>query len=167
MTSSRRSFLHKAAVFAAATVVSNRGFAQSEEHEPTTNERFGLQTLASDPQETFEKWIGGAFRVSFGGKRYGTLVLASVVSANYPRSKAERELMGRSRPISMGVSVREVKATTLEFERMGAYLPQETFTLDHDWLGRFNLLLEPCLYSNGKITYVAIFTRFTGRMVPA
>lgn len=157
MTSSRRSFLHKAAVFAAITVASTTGFAQSERRELTTNERFGLQTLASDPQETFEPWIGGKFRLSLWGKSLGTLVLASVESSFFPRTQPGMN------PMFMSAPVRELKSTILEFTYGGKILPQETYTLTHDWLGTFNLLVEPCLYPDGTVTYIAVMTRFTGK----
>ena len=169
MAASRRAFLQKAAMFAVAASSSSIPALAQSGRELTDSERFGLETLASDPQATFEQWTGGQFRVSWGGKALGTLVLATVESRNLPDSAANQAAAGLlPRPISSaGDVVREVKATQLQFNRHGSYLPQETYTLDHDWLGTFNLLLVPNISLGNPITYVAVFTRFTGRRVPA
>ena len=160
--------MKKAAIFAVTTSASIPALAHAQERDPTTPEEFGSRTLAcADPQETFEKWTGGSFRVSQGGRGFGTLVLASVQSTTFPRNKEDEERAGRQwiAPITRGVKVPEVRATELEFEPRKKYLPRGTYTLDHDWLGSFQLLIEPCLYPQGTITYVAVFTRFTGRTV--
>ncbi|HWE84583.1 MAG TPA: hypothetical protein VG267_06540 [Terracidiphilus sp.] len=157
MVPSRRSFLQNAAILAVTTSASIRSLAaQKKVHELTTSEEIGLQTLASEPQETFEKWTGGKFRASLSGGSVGTLVLANVTSATYPRSDKHTGL-------PRGVEVLEVKATLLEFTSRSSYLPPNTYTLDHDWLGTFDLLVEPCLYPQGTFTYIAVFTRFTGK----
>lgn len=168
MTPSRRSFLKKAAIFAVTTSASVPAFAQARERDPATVEEFGRQTLAcADPQETFEKWIGGQFRVSQGARSFGTLVLASVQSTMFPRTQEDEEKTGRRgyAPLSTGAHVPEVRATDLEFAPRKKYLPRGIYTVDHDWLGSFFLLIEPCLYPQGTLTYVAVFTRFTGRTV--
>lgn len=166
MTPSRRSFLKEAAIFAVTTSVTIPVAAQAQES--AASEEIGRETLAcKDPQETFEKWIGGKFRVSLGGKSMGTLVLASVQSTTFPRNKEDEEKAGRRwyPSISTGTHVPEVRATDLEFEPRSKYLPRGTYTVNHDWLGSFFLLIEPCLYPEGTITYLAVFTRLTGRTV--
>lgn len=175
MTPSRRSFLRKAAMFAVTTSASIRAFSEGQERELTDSEQFGIQTLASDPQQTFERWTGGIFRVSWRGKRLGTVVLASVESKDYPQMQPiyfpqplpQQPRLGapRGAAVPMGPRVAELRATYLEFDRPRGYLPQETYTLSHDWLGTFNLLLVPKVPYSGAITYVATFARLTGKWV--
>lgn len=166
MAPSRRSFLQNAAIFAVTTSACIRSLAaQKKQHELTTSEEIGLQTLAADPQETFEPWTGGKFLASLGGMSMGTLVLGSVVSTTYPSGAGDQAKGGRSHGhgLPRGVEVLEVRATQLEFETGAPYLPPGTYTLQHDQLGTFDLLLDPCVYPKGTITYVAVFTRFTGK----
>jgi len=161
MTPSRRSFLHTAAMFAvASSSVSLSAFAQGK-RELTQSEEIGLQTLSSDPQKTFEKWIGGKFHVTLRGRSHGLLVLDSVDSTTSPAPSTSQP------PAGPGVIlVQELSSTALQFSKNGQYLPQDTYTLDHDWLGTFDLLIVPTVPYSGPITYSATFTRFTGRNVP-
>lgn len=166
MAPSRRSFLQNAAIFAVTTSASIRSLAAQNKHELTTSEEIGLQTLAAEPQETFEPWTGGKFLARLGGINMGTLVLSSVVSTTYPDNGEDQTKAGNShgRGLPRGVEVLEVTATLLEFVTGAPYLPPATYSLEHDELGTFDLLLDPCVYPQGTITYVAVFTRFTGKV---
>lgn len=132
----------------------------------STSEEIGLQTLASNPQATFERWIGGSFRVSLGGRAMGTMILASVNTTKFPAAPPSN---GRVSPTPVGgishtTNVQELKSTRLEFTH-AAYLPQDVYTLDHDWLGSFNVLLVPDVPYSGDITYAATFASLTGKWV--
>lgn len=168
MKPTRRSFLQKSAMFAIATSASIPAFARGEQDDLTISQEIGQQSLASDPQSTFEKWIDGEFRISWQNSALGSLTLASVESRLFPQNStpevASRQPVTGSRP--SGPLVQEVRSTTLQFGWNRGFLRQETYTLDHDWLGTFNLLLVPCASMTKPITYLAIFTRFTGRKVP-
>lgn len=164
---SRRSFLQKSAMFAIATSASVPAFAGGGQDDLTTSQEIGQQTIASDPQSTFEQWIDGKFRVSRGKTALGTLTLASVESEIVPRPAVSAQSLQPgvgTRP--SGPLVQELRSTFLEFSSKGGFLHQETYTFDHDWLGTFNLLLVPCPSRTHAITYLAVFTRFTGRKVP-
>lgn len=167
---SRRSFLQRSAMFAIATSASVPAFARGGQDDLSISKGIGQQTLAGDPQSTFEQWIGGKFSISLGKTALGTLTLASVESELFPKASSSVHAAAPSRAAAAvrpsGPLVEEVRSTVLEFSRIGGFVPQETYTLDHDWLGTFTLLVVPCASMTHPITYLAIFTRFTGRMVP-
>lgn len=62
--------------------------------------------------------------------------------------------------------VRETESTMLVFRTNGKPFIQEVYTLQHDWLGTFNLLLVPASPATAGSEYTAVITRLTGRMVP-
>lgn len=164
---SRRSFLQKSAMFAIATSASVPAFAGGGQDNLTISQEIGQQTLGGDPQSTFEQWIDGKFRISWGKTALGSMTLASVESEVFPRAASNTGLLqprtgtSTTRPL-----VQELRSTFLQFSWQGGFLRQETYIFDHDWLGTFNLLLVPCLSMTHPITYLAVFTRFTGRKVP-
>lgn len=167
MKPSRRSFLQKSAMFSVAASASLPRLAWGGQDDQTISRQIGQQTLVSDPQSTFEQWIDGKFSISLSSKSLGVLTLASVESGLFPQTTSNGAVQRPSAPSHLsGPMVYEVKSTVLEFSRVGGYLPQNSYTFNHDWLGMFNLLLVPCLSRTQPVSYMAIFTRFTGRRVP-
>jgi hypothetical protein len=166
MMPTRRSFLQQAAVVALASSAPLRAFADDPERELTASERIGLETMASDPEETFSRWIGSAFRVRLRGKAKGTLVLSSVESNVFPHPESDRaqHVTGLG-STEVPVRVAELKATMLHFQRKSSWLEQDAYTLDHDWLGTFDLVLVPSAAQGGPSTCSATLSRMTGNLV--
>jgi hypothetical protein len=160
--------------------------AQTVKHELTTSERIGIETLNSpDLQGTFAKWIGSPFRVALGRSFLGTISLARVETSYYPpRNRNVGAQLLRAGPIQpqpvqphpvqphpiqpQPIQPRpsnpfEIQAVMLGFKRAASYLPQDVYTLDHDWLGTFDLLLVPCARHSGQTSSTAVITRFPGQ----
>jgi Ser/Thr protein kinase RdoA (MazF antagonist) len=160
-------FLQKAAAAAIITAGFPRLWGQEEERELTTTELIGLETLRSATAENFEQWIGGKFRLKLRGAPWGSVVLTKVSAETSPHPR--KSPMSEAMPVEPRpgqVMVPEVDAIFLVFKRSNTPLDQETFTLDHDWLGTFDLLLVPSRNRRGTTFSTAILTRLTGRNVP-
>jgi hypothetical protein len=148
-----------------------RAIAQNGNHELTTSERIGVDTLnAADLQETFEKWTGSAFRISLGRSFLGSISLVRVETAYYPpRNRTINPQLSRVRPITpqptkpQTANPFEITAVFLSFKRAASYLPQNVYTLDHPWLGTFDLLLVSCIRHSGPTSCTAVITRFRGQ----
>lgn len=146
MKSTRRLFLKETGLFAAATVLPVGAFSQEVRNaENTTFDAENLSNLDGVTAETFERWTGSRFRVSLDGRAMGSLVLATVDKKDASATPAQRssrpgEWVGPSAGSNPGLPL---VSFTLVFQRSGAPLPQETYLLSHDWLGRFPLLLVP------------------------
>lgn len=175
MGATRRSFLGKAAAAAIVTAASGNVWAADEDSRRIAKE-IGDQTLANATAQMFEQWVGGTFKVRRMGYGQGTLELVKVESEMYPHAKtqhpngiAAEQLNG---PPATGLSsaggagtVPEVQATVLWFKRRSKRLQQEVYTVEHDWLGTFDLLLTPSRARTGWTYCFAVITHFTGRMV--
>ena len=112
-----------------------------------------LKNLDGVTAETFEKWTGGQFRVSLNGQNLGTMVLVKVRDL----SKDPLNEPSNQPPAASGASSNtgaKVYSFMLVFERGGSQLPQETYTVNHDRLGTFPLLLVP----SGAKRYTASFS---------
>lgn len=183
MSATRRSFLAKAA--AAAVVVSSgslKTWAQKGQRELTTAEMIGRETVESATPQTFEQWVGSVFKIKLQGTRWGVLRLAKVESKIYPPPPATATSSSAPSAASPNVSqsalpaiptawgpgtVPEVQSTILWFTHAHVPLPQEVWTLEHDWLGTFDLLLAPDRARHGMNYCFAVLERFTGRIVPS
>jgi hypothetical protein len=171
----RRSFLGKAAAAAIVTATSRNLWAQDEAAREISKQ-IGDQTLANATAQMFEQWIGGTFKVRRMGYGQGTLELVKVESEMYPRTKTQHpnDALGEqlNRPEATRLSsaggagtVPEVQVTVLWFKRRSKRLQQEVYTVEHDWLGTFDLLLTPSRARTGWTYCFAVITHFTGRMV--
>lgn len=149
MKSTRRLFLKETGLFAAATVLPVGAFSQEVRNaQNTTFDAENLSNLDGVSAETFARWIGSRMRVSLNGQARGSLVLIAVESKDSPAM------------VSSARSAVSPKVTSflLTFRRTGTPLPQETYLLDHDWLGRFPLLLVPSGLPGPTSTCSAVFT---------
>jgi hypothetical protein len=144
LKSTRRLFLKETGLVTVAALLPVSAFSQ---------ERLTAETNAFDPEnlsrldgitaETFDKWVGSTFRVSLDGQSMGSLLLSKVETVE-PQTDASlppgAEWIGRRITPAAGV---ELTSFLLIFKRTGSMLPQQTYMLDHKWLGRFPLLLVP------------------------
>ncbi len=159
MKSTRRLFLKETGLVTVAALLPVSAFSQ---------ERLTAENNAFDPEnlshldgisaDAFDKWVGSTFRVSLNGQSMGSLLLSSVekVEPQADTSLAPgAEWIGRRITPAAGV---DLTSFMLIFKRTGSPLPQQTYMLDHDWLGRFPVLLVPAGIK-GK-TVVASFTEF-------
>jgi len=180
MCATRRSFLGKAAAAAVITASSLKSWGQEGERELTTSEMIGQETMNSATPQTFEQWIGGTFKIKLRGTAWGSLELVKVESKILPRPKSNlpedqppahpngnplAELSTAMLNAKPG-TVPEVQSMVLWFKRRHTPLFQENWTVEHDWLGTFDLLLVPSRPRRGSTWCLAVLTRFTGRMVP-
>jgi hypothetical protein len=176
MCATRRSFLGKAAATALVTATSGNIWAQSK-RELTTNELIGRETMATATPQTWDQWVGGIFKLSLGATTRGTVQLTKVESMMYPPRKAsqpadlaEGQLNGSPSTGPFGVQtapgmVPEIQVAVLWFRRRGKPLSQETYTVEHDWLGTFDLLIAPSRVTLGSMYCFAVVSHLTGRMV--
>ncbi len=163
MPPTRRSFLLQTATVALATSTSMGALAQRRLQELTTSERIGLDTMAADPAETFSKWVGGAFRITLRRAHMGTIQLARVETTYYPPRKPSTNAQVPGPATPEPVNPFEITSVMLHFKRTALRIEQEVYTLDHDWLGTFDLLLVPCAPHKGSTTCTAVITRFPGQ----
>ena len=148
MHATRRQFVRLAAGIAFCAQFPLRGIAQrrgSGGERPADTEN----PLAGVTAETFAAWIGSQFRATLNRQPAGTLTLLSVTTVE---------------PKSVTTSAAKVvtsSATTsfaLRFSKTGAPLTQETYTLEHEWLGTFPLLLVPSGAHTTPATCTAVFS---------
>lgn len=165
MRATRRVFLERVAATAIVFAGSLKSWSEDGEQELSTSEQIGRETMNTATSQTFEQWIGGTFRVSQGGVKKGTLTLASVTTTTFPRPKDPSGTAPTPETTAQPQPVIEVQSTFLEFTRVGKPLVQEKYTLDHDWLGTFDLLLVFSKAYRGSSICVAVITRMTGRTV--
>ncbi|HKF46327.1 MAG TPA: hypothetical protein VKB38_03150 [Terracidiphilus sp.] len=125
--------------------------------------------------QMWERWIGGSFKTTWHGMKVGTLILKSVETNTFPLPKKNRpqsELMPvvPVMPVAPLMKeqtlVRETESIVLVFQTNGKPFIQEVYTLQHDWLGTFDLLLVPASAATAGSKYTAVITHVTGRMVP-
>jgi hypothetical protein len=160
-------FLQNAAAAAIVAAGAPCLWGQKQERELTTSELIGRETLWSATAATFEQWIGGKFGLKLKGMGWGSLVLTKVEGITSPRSrKSPTEEAMPVEPRPGRVMVPEVDGIYLVFKRAYTPLDQEAYTLDHDWLGTFDLLLVPSKNRHGTTFCTAVLTRLTGRNVP-
>lgn len=174
MSPSRRSFLGKAAAAAVVTATSRSLLAQDEQAREIAKQVGGL-TLATSTPQTFEQWIGATFALSQGAVSLGTVELVKVESDMYPHPKLGPQGSAVA-PLPAMTSIRvggvggntvpQVQTTILWFKRTKTQLKQGVYTLEHDWLGTFDLLLTPSRPRKGWTYSFAVIGHFTGRMVP-
>lgn len=159
MNPTRRSFLQRVVVTTFAMRFSSLVFAQQQlENRSVAVDAESPSVFDGVSPQTFERWIGGNFRLSLRDRQLGSAVLVSVKSINTPAalddSTASR-MVGRVPRRSVGPAI---TSFSLRFRKAGVPLPQDTYTIDHDWLGTFPLLLVPADTSGGQPTYTAIFS---------
>lgn len=148
MHSSRRQFVRLAAGVAFCAQFSFPGIAQnqgSSGNRTTETE----DPLAAVTAETFEAWIGSQFRASLNRKAVGTLTLLAVTTLK-PKLATT--------PASTPVASRATTSFALRFSVAGAPIAQETYTLEHDWLGTLQLLLVPSGAHWAQATCTAVFS---------
>jgi len=161
MGSSRRRFMKNAALFVTAAAVFPLNAPpqdQLKDHDETFDPE-KLAIFAGVSPATFEPWIGSRFRVSKKSKALGSLVLLSVnvVETAKPKVSAPVRFQDNSVSISRFVKTLEINTFSLRFRRSGSPLPQDTYTLDHNWLGTFPLFLVPSGLTGQTSTCTAIF----------
>lgn len=119
--------------------------------------------------QDWERWIGGSFKVTWNGMKVGTLILESVETSTHPASKTNQpqsQVMPFMPRMQESTIVQETVSTILTFRTTGKPFIQEVYTLQHDWLGTFDLLLVPGSPPTAGSKYTAVITRMTGRRVP-
>jgi hypothetical protein len=158
MNPTRRSFLKRVAIATLATRFSSLVFAQQQlENRSVVTDTENPSVFDGVSPQTFERWIGGNFRLSLRNRQLGAAVLVSVKNINAPPTlddSAVSRMVGRVPRRSVGPAI---TSFTLRFRKAGVSLPQDTYTMDHDWLGTFPLLLVPAGMSGGQSTYTATF----------
>lgn len=161
MKSTRRLFLQETGLLALATVLPTAVLAQSSDAlNPTFSEEnlAGLKNLSA---ATFEPWIGSRFSISLNGVSKGWLLLTAVDSPSAPKAADLLEKPADwNGPRATSGNTPEVTSFALRFERTGTPLVQETYLLEHDWLGKFPLLLVPSGLAGSKTTCTATFSLF-------
>jgi hypothetical protein len=156
MNPTRRKFIQQAAGVAFCAQIAFPGLAQSH----NSGETRRLQSQASDPlaevnAATFEAWIGSPFQVTLNRKPMGKLTLVSVTTLEPPTASA---LSARAAAASPAVS-----SFALKFSKTGAPLTQASYTLEHEWLGTFPLLLVPSGLRSAPATCTAVFSLLNPR----
>jgi hypothetical protein len=158
MNPTRRSFLKRVVMATIATKFSSLAFTQQQpENRPAATDAESPSVFDGVAPQTFERWIGGNFRLSLRNRQLGSAVLVSVKNINAPAAlddSAAGRMVGRIPKRSVGPAI---TSFSLRFRKAGVPLPQDTYTIDHDWLGTFPLLLVPAGTSGGQPTYTATF----------
>ena len=133
MQPTRRQFVRIAAGIAICAQFPFRGIAQNRGSDvgraPETED-----PLAGMTAETFSAWIGSEFRATLKRQPAGTLTLLSVTTLE-PKPGTSSAVKAAASPATTSFALR--------FSKTGSPLTQETYTLEHDWLGTFQLLLVP------------------------
>lgn len=140
MSVTRRSFLSRATVTMLAGAALPRAFAQSSS-----------PFFDNISAETFKPFIGDRFNVALNGRSQGSLTLATVTQSP-SASPASTSAFAGSKSATQSLDT-----FTLKFRRVGAPLPQETYTLSQLSLGSFPLFLVPLSSSGSSSTYIAVF----------
>jgi hypothetical protein len=161
MRPSRRHFLQETALSILAAQIPFSAFAQKISG--NQGKEFDPENLAIFDRvsaQTFEPWIGSNFRIRLNNKPMGVLVLDSVNVLDTPTATASATTPPAHRVLSMHEPPKTPITTSfsLLFRRSGAALPQDTYMLDHDWLGTFPLLLVPSGEITNPSTCTATFT---------
>lgn len=148
MHATRRQFVRLVAGIAFYAQFPFRGIAQSH---GSSGERMAQteDPLTGVTAETFAAWIGSQFRATLNRQPAGTLTLLSVTTVE-PKSGTTATAKVVASPA--------MTSFVLRFSKTGAPLTQETYTLDHDWLGTFSLLLVPSGAHTTPATCTAVFT---------
>ena len=148
MYATRRQFVRLAAGIAFCTQFPLRGIAQNHGSigDQTTETE---DPLAGVTAETFAAWIGSQFRATLNRQPAGTLTLLSVTTV---------EPKPGTTSVAKVVASPAMTSFALRFSKTGAPLTQETYTLEHDWLGTFPLLLVPSGAHTTPATCTAVFT---------
>ena len=105
--------------------------------------------LAGVTAETFSAWVGSQFRATLNRQPAGMLTLLSVTTL---------EPKPGTTSAAKGVASPSVTSFALRFSKTSAPLTQETYTLEHDWLGIFPLLLVPSGAHATPATCTAVFS---------
>jgi len=161
MSPTRRLFLQGVAAFAFATGLPLTSLSQEQRNnQSTTFDPENLAIFSGVSPRTFEQWIGSRFRVNLNDQARGALVLVSVQEFKKQKLPAQRS---RAVVSATGLTftpskVPDVLSFSLQFQRAGSPLPQNTYTLDHDWLGRFPLFLVPYGLTGPASTCTAVFS---------
>lgn len=159
MNPTRRSFLKRVVIATIATRISPLVFAQQQlENRSAVADAESPSVFDGVSPQTFERWIGGNFRLSLRNRQLGSAVLIAVKSINAPATlddAATGRMVGRVPRRSPGPAI---TSFSLRFRKAGVPLPQDTYTIDHDWLGTFPLLLVPAGTNGGQPIYTATFS---------
>jgi len=161
VSSSRRLFLQNATLALAAVMFPIGGLSQNQLHEQS--EAFDPENLtifSGVSSQTFEQWIGSRFRVSLGKQSQGSLLLTavSVMKAANPQAHEIANLQPEAGSIFVSLNQPSVTGFSLRFQRSGTPLQQNTYLLDHNWLGTFPLFLVPSGLSARSSTCTAVFS---------
>jgi len=148
MQPTRRQFVRLAAGFVFCAQFPFRGIAQN--HSSGVDRATETEDpLAGVTAETFSAWIGSQFRATLNRQPAGTLTLLAVTT-----------IEPKPGTISAAKAVTSPAMTSfaLRFSKTGAPVTQETYTLEHDWLGTFPLLLVPSGTHTTPATCTAVFS---------
>jgi hypothetical protein len=159
MSQTRRLFLHNAAFSAVAAGLFPTAFAQELlNRRSETFSREDLAVLDGVSMQTFEPWIGSRFLVSLKKKPLGSLILLSVDKIDPPADDSAGSTNGAHQSGPVPRPGPAVTSFAIRFRRPGKPLPQDTYTLSHDWLGKFPLLLVPSGLTGPNSTCTAVFS---------
>jgi hypothetical protein len=137
------------------------GLSQNQLHDQS--EAFDPENLtifAGVSSQTFEQWIGSSFRVSLGKQSQGSLLLTAVnvIKPANPQAHENTKLQPEGGSILGSLKQPSVTSFSLHFQRSGTPLQQNTYLLDHNWLGTFPLFLVPSGLSARSSTCTAVFS---------
>ena len=150
MDSTRRHFLQRAAGVALCAQFPFHGIAQNRSAgDDRRPENEAPDPLAGVSAEAFEAWIGSRFRATLNRRPAGILTLVSVTAAESPTVPSSAR---------GPAAAPAVTSFSLRFSKVGAPLIQATYTLEHEWLGAFQLLLVPSGLRTTPATCTAVFT---------
>jgi hypothetical protein len=140
---------------------------QPKDHDETFDP-VKLAIFAGVSPATFEQWIGSRFRVSKKNRTQGSLVLFSVSVIEIPKPRVSTPVTFQTNSVSIFKLVKtpEINTFSLRFRRSGIPLPQDTYMLDHNWLGTFPLFLVPSGLTGQATTCTAIFSLFSQTTAP-
>jgi hypothetical protein len=161
VSSSRRLFLQDATLALATVMFPMGGLSQNQLHDQS--DVFNPENLTiffGVSSQTFEQWIGSSFRVSLGKQSQGSLLLASVKVTEAAKSQAREGITFQPGAGVIFGSLKQpsVASFSLHFQRSGTPLQQNTYLLDHNWLGTFPLFLVPSGLSARLSTCTAVFS---------
>jgi len=162
MNPTRRVFLQNAALSVIAVSLPSAVLAQKPVKAPDlTFTPDNLSLFDGVSSQTFEPWIGSSFAVSLNSKPRGSLLLLSVDEMNNQATDtpAGREIVPQSSRASQSAGTPTTTSFALHFQGSGAPLEQNTYTLSHEWLGTFPLLLVPSGLPGPQPTCTAVFNQ--------
>ena len=162
MNPTRRVFLQNAALSVIAAGLPSAAFAQKLATDK--NPAFAPENLTlfdGVSSRTFESWIGASFRVSLNKQPRGSLVLLSVDEMNTEAmgTPGNPEIVTRIGRVPQSANGPMTTSFALHFQGSGTPLEQNTYTLSHDWLGTFPLLLVPSGLHGPRSTCTAVFNQ--------